>query len=102
MGRGREVLAILAKDNFPSCFSEYLISRETKTNFLMQFNLFWLPFFPCFREFSPSRRKGKGLTREMADPNVPDQSKLLAQRRKMVGLLERNTVTIPDTLKKIA
>ena len=38
----------------------------------------------------------------MADPRVPNQSELLAQLGMMVGLLERNTVTIPDTLKKIA
>ena len=38
----------------------------------------------------------------MADPNVPDQSKLLAKLKEMVDLLETNTVTSPETLKKIA
>ena len=39
----------------------------------------------------------------MTDPSVPDQIKQLAplRSRKLVELLERNTVTSPDTLKKI-
>jgi len=38
----------------------------------------------------------------MVEPIVPDQSKLLAQLRMTVNLLETNTVTSLDTLKKIA
>ena len=45
----------------------------------------------------------KARDRELTDPSVPDQIKQLAQlrSRKLVKLLERNTVTSPDTLKKI-